>query len=577
MEVDILFRGGYVYNSNRRQFIKEKLAVKGERILYLGEDPADRLKPVRVVDLDGKYLIPGLIDIHMHIESSMTSPVQFAGEVIKRGVTTVVSEPHEIANVFGLRGVEAMINAAAEAVIDIYYAAPSSVPSTSSELETNGGEIGPDEVRKLAAKDEILCLGEVMDNKTVIQQPDSKINKIIDAFREAAPFKPIEGHIPDFLEYELARLVSRGVDSDHTYHTIAQARDRLKQGVMLQIQEKSMYQELFSYIQEQNLLDQMALVTDDVMADFLVENGHLDKIVRKAANLGFTIEEAVYLATASPADRMNLRDRGRLLPGKLADIIILNDPENFLIHQVYKRGRLVADEKGLIREGCFSENEKKFPADFYKSVALELRTEADFALKTDKKTEFVKVRVIEVKDDSTYTEESKTELPVSNKELAWEESDLAIIGVFSRYQKDSSSLGLVGGEIIKEGAVATTYAHDHHNLLVVSQNKKDAVTAANWVIENNGGYCVVKNGNIQAALKLPVAGILSEKPITELAADLKDVRAALHAQGYRHYNAIMSVSTLTLPVSPKLKITDRGIINVAEGQVKSLIVEVIGS
>ncbi|MGM0421380.1 MAG: adenine deaminase C-terminal domain-containing protein [Bacillota bacterium] len=573
MQVDILFQGGKVYNTSLRKFRADKVAVKDDKVIYVGPDEEGKISAEQVVDVSGKYLLPGLIDIHMHIESSMTAPAQFAREVIKRGVTTVVSEPHEIANVFGLAGVEAMIAAGEDAVIDIYYAAPSSVPSTTPELETTGGQITPEMITELAGMDEVLCLGEVMDNRAVIEQPDSTINQIITAFRTAAPTKPIEGHIPNFIDHELARLMFRGVDSDHTYHTLEQAEARLKLGVQIQIQEKSMYPELFAYLQENACLDQLALVTDDVMADTLQEEGHLDKIYKKAVDLGFKPEEAIYMATASPARRMNLIDRGSLRPGKLADIVVVDALEEFTVTQVYKRGKLVVQAGEVLEEKAAGWKDKKFPAHFYKSVDLELLTAADLTIKADAAREEAAVRTIEVQTDTTYTEEKIRHLPVEAGEVKWEESDLAVIGVFCRYDSDSRSLGLVGGATIKAGAVAATYAHDHHNLLVVGQNRPDAVLAANWVIENNGGYCVFHEGELLASLKLPVAGIISEEPVGNIARDLKQVRQSLHELGYEHYNAIMSFSTHTLPVSPKLKITDKGLIRVNTGELLPLFVD----
>lgn len=588
MKVDLLLTGGKVYNTPLRKFCDDKLAIKDDKIIYLGKDPENKLKASKTIDLQGKYLIPGLIDIHMHIESSMTAPVQFAGEVIKNGVTTLVSEPHEIANVFGLEGVEAMINAGRDAVIDIFYAIPSSVPSTSSNLETTGGKINPADVEKLAVLDEILCLGEVMDNRSVVEIPDSRINKIIEAFKRVAPGKPIEGHIPNFVDFELSQLVSKGIGSDHTYHSIEQAESRLKLGVQIQIQEKSIYSDLFDFLQKNARVDQLALVTDDVMADFLVENGHLNNIVKKAVEFGYSIEEAILMATGSPAERMNLNDRGKLLPGRLADIIVLSDLENFVIDAVYKNGRPLVENGQLLKsDQTAAISRRNFPEAFYQSVNLQPLSRDDFKVSSNnpgsnskvssnnnltEDASSLQIRYLEVKNDTTYTEEKLAKLPVKDNELDWENSPLAIIGVFSRYQNTSRSLGLAGGALIKEGAAATTYAHDHHNLLVVGQNKEDAVIAANWVINNNGGYCVVKDRKIQAALELPVAGILSERPVSELAEKLKEVRNALHAQGYEHYNAIMSLSTLTLPVSPKLKITDKGIIDVSTGTIKSLFI-----
>lgn len=574
MKADKLFVGGLIYNGALRKFCKWKLALKGSQIIYLGEDESDQIKAREIINVEDKYLVPGFIDIHMHIESSMTIPKVFAQEVITRGVTTVVSEPHEIANVLGLKGVEAMISASEDSLIDIFFAIPSSVPSTTKELETTGGEITPEDIVALSKLEKVLCLGEVMNNEAVIYNSNSRINKIIKAFKTSAPNKPIEGHIPNFRDLELCQLLFKGVDSDHTYHTIDQAKDHLKLGIHIQLQEKSLYKELIAYLKENASLEQISLVTDDVMADTLVDEGHLDKVIKKAIKLGFKAEEAIFMASESPARRMNLKDRGSLVPGKIADIVVLKDLDNLKIEDVYKNGEKVVSSKKLLMVPDKNVKQKQFPPFFYKTINLSPLKEEDFSLKTTfPENQKVKLRVIEVKNDSTYTEELHQELPVVGGEINWEGSDFSIVGVFSRYGNNSSSLGLVGGATIKSGAAATTFAHDHHNLLVVGQNKRDAVIAANWIINNQGGYCIVENGKIKASLKLPIAGILSEEPLEVIGLKLKEIREALHQLGYEHYNSIMSLSTYTLPVSPELKITDKGLVRVSSKEILPLVIK----
>jgi adenine deaminase len=569
-EVDILFKDANIYNSYFKKFFRGYLAVKNNRIVYTAEKYPKNIKAKKEVKAAGKFIIPGLIDIHMHLESSMAAPKQFADEIIKHGLTTIVSEPHEIANIFGIEGIKAMIKAGEDAVVDIYYAIPSSVPSTSSKLETTGAEISVKEVEALIAEEAVICLGEVMNNEAVLTG-DQKlpINKILSFLKENHPDYIIEGHIPSLIGEDLAQFAASGINSDHCLQSVERLKDRIYNGVFVEIQEKSLRPDVINYIIENDLYEHLALVTDDVMADTLVKEGHLDHILRKIVKMGVSIENAIYMATYTPARRMRLYDRGVLAPNKRADFIILNDLDSFEIEEVYAEGKKVYNKAQSEPKSYI----KVFPDKFYNSVNIENLTKEQLQIKSSSDKKKLNCRIIEVKSESTYTEEKTAKLNLKDGILDWEASQFNLAAVISRYGNGNFAKALISGSTIKRGAVATTYAHDHHNLYLIASNMDDALVAANWVIENQGGYCVVENGKILASVQLEVAGILTEKPLKILADKISKIREAMIFLGYEHYNPIMSLSTNTLPVSPALKLTDRGLIDVEKMEIVNLIID----
>lgn len=569
MIVDLLIKNVQVYNSYIKKFIKEDAAVLDGRFFYIGNKDICKLNPKETIDGNGRYLIPGLIDIHMHIESSMAAPLSFSYELIRNGVTTIVSEPHEIANVFGVKGIKEMINAAKESVVDVYYGVPSCVPSTSSDLETVGDEIGLEELQELMKEDKIICLGEVMNYMEVINDLNSKSNQFIRYVKNNYPNYPIEGHCPKLIGLDLAKYIFNGIDSDHTEHDVTEVRERILNGMFIEIQEKTLTKDIVDFLMENELYEHFALVTDDVMADSFVNEGHLNKLVKKAIDLGMGPENAIYAATFTPARRMRLHDRGSVAPGKRADFILVDNLRKFSISHTFVDGKEVYNRE----EDCVLKGKKyAFPNEFYKSVHLSNIQKEDLHLKANTKDNKVRCRIMEVRDKSTFTKEIFDELSVVNGLVDWESSPHCLAAVFDRHRRTNNvGLGLVTGDIIKRGAIATTYAHDHHNLLVVGKNIDDMLKAANTVIESQGGYCVVENGKVLAKIKLPIAGILSENPMKEIGHDLGEVRRAMESLGYKHYNPIMSLSTLSLPVSPELKITDKGLIRVSEGKIVNVI------
>ncbi|MFJ5622352.1 adenine deaminase C-terminal domain-containing protein [Peribacillus loiseleuriae] len=569
MKIDMLIRNANVFNSFLKKFTKSNVAIIDGKFYYVGERDQAFFSADKVLDAKEKYMIPSLIDIHLHIESTMVTPATFSYGIIKNGVTTIVPEPHEIANVFGVSGVKEMMKASRDCVADMFYAIPSSVPATT--METTGGSIEIEDIDELLQTGEMKCLGEIMNFYDVITDPTCKTNQILNHIKTNYPDLIIEGHVPKLLDLELQQMIFAGVNSDHTHQTIEGMQQRIAAGMFLEIQEKSMTEEIMSFLTNEAVDEHFCFVTDDVMPDYFQKYGQLNHLLKKAIQMGMSPEKAIYACTYTPAKRMQMHDRGIIAAGKIADFLLVSDLESFIIEEVYKDGEQVFHHQKPYKQGVGG---KSFPESFYRSIVLNELTAKDFEVSLELEDGSYPCRIIEVNDGSTFTKEIHDTLSVSNGTLNWQESKYGLIATFERYGKNGNRAhGLISGDIIKRGAIATTYSHDNHNLLVIGHNVEDMVLAANEVIRSQGGICCVENGEVLSRVPLPVGGILSEEPLEIVAEQVDHLTRTLKSLGYKHYNVIMSISTLSLPVSPALKITDRGLISVNEGKFVPLVVK----
>lgn len=627
VRADFLVRGAKVYNSYFKKFVPADVYVSGGKFLYIDSrstgaaDAGGAVDAESTVDAEGLYMVPGLIDIHMHIESSMLTPGAFCRRLAECGVTTIVSEPHEMANVNGIQGVLDMIRAGENSPVDIFYGIPSCVPSTSPELETTGGVITCEDMERLKENPWVACVGEVMNYRTVIRENRLEITRFLKGLRKKDRIFPIEGHCPALLDLDLARFLYLGINGDHTEHSMEELEQRFANGMFMEIQEKMLRREVLDYIREHGLEEHFCFVTDDVMADTFCSQGHLDALVRRAIELGMTAEQAVYNATFTPARRMNLLDRGAVAPGKTADFLLLSDLDTFAVSATYKNGKCIwsrrqdgagqdsrpqdgaarpaTEQTGTARPAAkphgpvlsaekphgpvlsatephdpAQDRDMRFPESYYHSIRLDFQEQSRFAVPMESDSGTVRVRVMEIRDGSTKTKETVVEMPVRDGFLQWEGSGCLLAAVFERYGRGRAvGYGLVTGDCHNQGAVATSYAHDCHNVLVAGANPADMKAAINRVIEMQGGMAVADRGKIQAELPLNVGGILSDRPAKEVGAGLALVRQAMINLGYRHYNPIMSFCTLTLPASPALKLTDKGLIDVKACKIVPLRVE----
>lgn len=571
MKVDLLVKNVKVFNSYLKKFKDGNVAILNNKFLYIDNNKNIEFEASSTIDGKNQYMIPGFIDIHMHIESSMMTPAPFCHHLSKNGVTTIVAEPHEITNVFGKKGIEAMIAAENSINTSIFYGIPSSVPSTSPDLETTGAILDFEEMKNLTSNPKVICIGEIMNYRKVIVDNSLDICKFIEYVKKNKPQYAIEGHCPKLLDLDLAKFLYLGINGDHTEHTFEEFVQRFENGMFMELQAKSISSELINYIKENNLYEHFAFVTDDTMPDTFLHKGHLNVVIKKAIQAGINIENAIYCATFTPARRMNLHDRGVIAPGKKADFLLIDNLKNLHITQTFIDGKEVYN---INSEAKYIPTDYKFPEEFYQSVRVEKINEDIFQIPVNNKENEVNCRIIKVIDGSTRTTEIIEKLNVKNGYLDWENSPYMLIAVFERHGKNGNiGFGLVTGDCIKNGAIATTYAHDHHNLMVIGKNIKDMTKTINRIIELQGGICCVENEEILAEVPLPVAGILSEKTVQELGKEVEILREKMSQLGYKHYNPIMSLCTLSLPVSPALKITDKGLIDVNQGKIVNLIID----
>ena len=567
MRIDILFRNARVYNAYIREWTTRDVAVHKGRILYVGSQLESEFDAKTIIDCDGRPLIPGLIDIHLHIESTLCTPAEFGISVLKHGTTTVVSEPHEIASVFWTDGIQEMIRLSGDSPVDIFFGVPSSVPSTESAKETTGGRITPeDAVRLLKEHPEVICLGEVMDFAGLARMEAARSVEMINAVREIQPQAAIEGHCPSIRDLELAKVLFAGVDSDHCLQDPEGLKQRFEAGMFVEIQAKSVRPEITELLSDNRYEGLFSFVTDDVSPDILARSGHLDHVIRLALKQGMPLEKAVTASSMAPARRMGLRDRGAVSPGKLADLILLEDDgSEFRIKRIFRKG-LEIDLDPAVRK---KPSDGRFADRFRQSINVreeDIRPDM-FRLETTDIADETVLLAMGKNRENTYTAEETIRLPVKNGVVLWERKKGNLVVVVDRYSgKAEYSKGFLTGCWFHHGAVATSHAHDHHNLLAAGDNAEDMELALKWVVRNQGGIIVVSNGRILSALKLPVGGILSEEPMARLAEKVESLTESMKTLGFEHANPFMSFTTLTLPVSPEVKITDKGIFRTSDGK-----------
>ena len=544
-----------VFNSYFKRFDDADVYIKDGKFLYIDRKQEDRLAYAESVEGNGQVMIPGLIDIHMHIESSMVTPSAFLKYTAAHGLTTIVAEPHEIANVAGKKGIEAMMQDAEGGLYDAYFAIPSNVPIMPEEFETSGGKISCEDMLELKEKEGIICLGEVMNFREIIQENTSEVGKFIDLVHDADPLYPLEGHCPSLIDLDLAKFLYLGIASDHTDHNIEELKQRFENGMFIQLQDIMITPEVIDFIRNNNLYAYFSFVTDDTLPDVLCEKGHLDALLRKAIRLGMDPVYAIYCATYTPAERMRLRDRGVIAPGKLADFVLLDRLEDLHILSTYKKGKRIfaIDDEEDERE------DYSLDGAFEHTVYSRYLTEDDFKVRLFGKDRIVSVRVMEVNPYNNRTEEIFVDMEVKDGQLEWHDTGCALCMVIERHNRDNHiSYGFLKGASMKRGAAATSYAHDSHNLLVAGMDERDMMMAINRIIEMQGGITAVLDGELIAEICLPIAGLLSKKSVRKTAEEFVKIREAFSLLGYEHYNSVMNFSLLTLTCVNSLKLTDRG-------------------
>lgn len=554
-EVDLIIKNAHIFNVYLRKFLDLQVSIKNGKFYWINKE-LPNLKAKKVIDLQGKYLIPGFVDAHMHIDSSMTTPKIMGETILKYGTTTIIADDHEVTNVAGIKGLKEFINE--DSPIDIFFGIPSSVPSTNPEMETTGGKIGVAEVKELLKDPRFICLGEVMNFKDMTSDKDTLIKNIINTCHKIRPTMPIEGHTPAYNGEDLAKILYAGVSTDHTQQTKKLVDEKLRNGMFVEVQLKSMHSDVINTIINNKYFEHVALVTDDSMPDTLLE-GHLNLLVKKAIKMGMRPEDAIYISTYTPARHMGLWDRGAIAPGRVADFSVLDNLKELSIIDVYKNG---ISENEIVKTVS---KDDYLPESLINTVKAYKLNKQDLLLKTDLiENGTITANVIQINPVGTFTNHIQKKLAVHNGIVDWKSADLALIIVQERFglNKGRFSLGLIDRGITGDGAVGATWAHDHHNLMVMGTNLDGILNIQHKLINQNGGYMVAKGNEIIANAPLPIGGVVSNQPIKILGEQVGNIRKNLVKLGYKNTNEIMSFSTLSLLVSPNLKISDKGLFEV---------------
>ncbi|MEM2741098.1 MAG: adenine deaminase [Nitrososphaeria archaeon] len=561
LKADIVLKNANLVNVCTGEIIEADVAIKGERIAFVGEASHTIGDTTKVFDLNGKYVCPGFLDGHVHVESAMVTISQFARGVLPHGTTGVFIDPHEIANVLGVDGVKIMIDEGQHVPLRVYVTVPSCVPASFPEFETAGAEIGPKEVEELMKYKNVVALGEMMNYPGIIYKDKKMLDEVKVTLKNG---KVVEGHFYGNI-MELNAYISAGISSSHesTSKEIGLAKARL--GMYVMIREGSAWKDLKEVIKivTEERIDsrRVCLVSDDRHPDDIVYEGHLDHILNRAIEEGVDPVKAIQMVTINTAEHFNVDNEiGIIAPGKLADILVLDNINPLKVSMTFVGGKLIAKDGNMLEKV----SEYSYPLHVKETVKLKRPlTPNDFKIYAPYDTEKIKVNVIEVIEGSVLTRKHILEVPVINNEIIQNlDRDILKVATIERHKGSGEiGIGLVTGFKFKSGAVASTVAHDSHNLLVVGTNDKDMAYACNKLAEVGGGMIAVDKENVLALVKLPIAGLISDEPIENVCAQVKSLSDAWKKLGCTMINPFMTMSLLALSVLPEIRITNKGLID----------------
>jgi len=558
-DADLLIRNARIVNVFSGEIESAHIAIHKKRIAGIGDYDRGR----EVLDLRGAFVVPGLIAAHLHIESSMLSPREFAQAVLPRGTTTIIADPHEIANVVGLDGVAYMLKMTEGIPLNVYVTLPSAVPATS--LETSGARLGVEDMIGFLEKyPRVLALGEVMNYPGVLNCDPDLIAKI-ELLRHR--YKKIDGHAPNLTGRQLNAYIDAFIRSDHESCTVEEAREKLAKGMQVFLREGSAAKNLKALLGLVNGLNHhfISLCTDDRSPEDILEEGHLDHMIRICVGAGIDPVVAIRMATINTARHFNLRSMGAIAPGYKADLLVVDDLADFRVRQVIKDGLLVA-ENGVMQAQVRGEHPDLQgawgPMNPPRLTADNLRLSWREGL----------IRAIGVEPDTITTREAIVPPFRVDGHLAADPArDLQKIAVLDRYRGENFTVGFVTGLGLRRGAIGTSVGHDAHNVAVCGSDDADMICALEAVRRMQGGLVVCLGGKVLASLPLPICGLISDRPMEEVNRQHKHLLRSLQELGPAS-DVFMSLSFLQLPVIPHLKITDRGLVDVARQSFVSLYV-----
>lgn len=549
-KAELVLKNANIINVFTNEIIEGDVAVFQGKIVGIGEYEGEE-----EMDLEGKYLAPGFVDSHVHIESSMVTPGQFAKAVVPRGVTTVITDPHEIANVKGIDGIRYMLEESEDLPLDVYVMASSCVPST--PFENAGAVLEAEDLKKLKDDERVLGLGEMMNYPGVIGK-DEKILKKLELFKD----KIIDGHGPLISGKELNAYVAAGVKTEHECSTKEEMLERLRLGMYIHIREGSAAKNLRELIQVVNKdnLRRCIFCTDDKHPSDLLKDGSIDHNIRLAIKEGIDPIDCIKMASLNAAEVYRLRGKGAIAPGYIADMVVIDNLDDFNIVKVFKEGKLVAENNKALFSVPSRDNASMKNTVNIKKVKID---DLKISIKGNK------LNVIKLLSHSLITERAVRDV----KDIVVEDGyfvkgeNLLKVAVIERHNKTGNiGLGLVEDFGLENGAIASTVAHDSHNLIVIGDNDKDMILAIEELERVGGGLTIVSERRVLGTLPLSIAGLMSEEPLEEVDEKLNKMldMAYEKLKVSRNIDPFMTLSFIALPVIPEIKLTDLGLFDVGE-------------
>lgn len=556
----IIFHNGYIVDVVNLTTYHGWFSVVDKNFEFVEEGDSFNDLPGKRVDLQGAYVVPGLIDAHMHIESSLVTPPRFAETAMKWGTCAVLQDPHEMANLFGILGVEFMIAYAESIPLYIYTAVPSCVPSTRPALERSRGVLTEKDLIKLSSYPNVIALGELMDYNGVLNE-NQELLAIVWAAKTLGLI--IEGHCPTLTGRDLSKYIALGVSSDHTLTNPQKIIEQLRKGLYVMLQPKSLTKQNIDFIMKLKDRSRLLLVTDDTTPEELIE-GHLNRVVKLAISHGWDPIDAIASATIRPAQYLGLKHLGAIMPGKSASFFITYDLETLTPFASFIDGMPIPLSVSY-KVQC--------PPEFRKALEIRPLSPSDFRILPTAKSGIFFVNIITANDHDSRTGLSQEEVEFEEGYPNVEGQDIVLVAVFYRWsQEPRGTVGLLRGLGLKRGAFCSSFSHDAHNLLVVGKTPQEMVAAANAVITAGGGLAV-SDGYHTFLLELPIGGLLTDEPVDVVAAKEKTLVEYLRSWGLKHKRPLPFLTTLTLTTSPYYKITDKGIIDVEGSRVLPVVEE----
>lgn len=537
-KADLVLKNAKYLNVFSNEFLCGDIAVANGLIAGVGKYDGKT-----EIDVSGKLVLPGFIDAHIHLESSMVTPAEFAKAVVAHGTTTVITDPHEITNVMGIDGVEYMIQASQNLPIDVHFMMPSCVPAT--EIDESGAELDCKDIDLYLDNKKVLGLAEMMNYVGVINGDKNVLSKIVTS---QAHHKKIDGHAPELSGNDLNAYIAAGVYSDHECSTFENALEKLRKGQFIMIREGTAAHNLKALMPllTQQYYSRCMFATDDKHPSDLLYGGHIDYIVKQALKNGADPIVALKTATHHAARYFLLNNKGAIASGYLADIVVVDNLEDFNVETVFKCGKLVFD--GEVKDFSAPTVDEKLAEKCFDTFHLDSVTPSSF--KVDGKLGLIGLVGGELLTRNLGTADK---IDVEN--------DILKIACIERHKGTNHiGVGYVKGYSLKSGAVATSVAHDSHNIITVGCNDDDIAVAVNAIKDSKGGIAVVENGKIKALLELPIAGLMSDEPLTTVNEKLENAKLSAYELGAdKSIDPFMTLSFLSLPVIPSLRITTKGV------------------